>query len=400
MEEFYLVQKSDETEQNLASLKHLFHDLYEKSIDGMVIMKDHAFKDINPALVRMFGFKSKEELMSMHIKDLMPRYQENGKFSLKEMMRMANHTLKYGNSSFEWLFKKKDGTLFWCDIVLTRLHIDSEDILHGIYRDITAKKELERIKEKFNQDLKKQVEEQVAKNRQKDRMMMQQRRLAQMGEMISMIAHQWRQPLSSISAVNANLNLKAKIGSIQNQDVIKLTNNIAKYVKHLNTTIDDFRNFFKDNKEYETVTLKKIIEDTLTIVKVSLVHDNIEIQTDLKSTKPIKIYANEIKQVLMNIIKNAHDVLIERKIENPRIKIEADDTSITIYDNAGGIPENVIGKIFEPYFSTKIQKDGTGLGLYMSKTIIEEHCQGELNVMNGNAGAIFFIKLNPTFLEK
>jgi len=393
MEEFYIVQNANNDAEDLSSLKHLFQDLYEKSIDGMIVMKNHMFKDFNPALVKMFGFDSKEELMKMHIQDLMPKYQQNGKHSLKEMMRMANFTLKHGNSSFEWLFKKKDGTLFWCDIVLTRLHIHSEDIIHGIYRDITVKKELELIKEKFNHDLKKQVEEQVEKNRQKDRIMMQQRRLAQMGEMINMIAHQWRQPLSSIGIVNTSIAVHVEMGHHDNAKILKLTQNISRYVKHLNATIDDFRNFFKENKQHEVSTLKEVVESTLNIVNMSLLHDNIEIVTCLTSTKPMEIYSNELKQVLLNIIKNAQDALIDKTIESPQITIKADNTKITISDNAGGIPEHIIDKIFDPYFSTKTKKDGTGLGLYMSKIIIEEHCRGRLNVLNDEKGAVFTIAL-------
>ncbi|NPA58837.1 MAG: PAS domain S-box protein, partial [Epsilonproteobacteria bacterium] len=223
--------------------------------------------------------------------------------------------------------------------------------------------------------------------------LIQQSRLAQMGEMISMIAHQWRQPLSAISATSGSLTLKARMNNLDKDTVTNLAHRITEYAQHLSATIDDFRNFFKDNKQKEEVLLKDIVQNTLNIVNMSLANANIKIVTNLTSEIKIDTYSNELKQVVLNIIKNAEDVLVEKSIQNPQINIDADDRTITIYDNAGGIPEEIIGKIFEPYFSTKTKKDGTGLGLYMSKTIIEKHCGGKLSVYNSKDGAVFVIEL-------
>ncbi len=379
--------------EDITSLRNSFYAIYEKSTDGMIVMKGHKFRDFNPALIKMFGFDSKNELLNTHIKELMPKCQTNGKNSLKEMLRQANDTLKNEHNAFEWLFKRRDGSLFWCDIVLTKISVGSEDLIHGIYRDITEKKELEKIKENFKHDLEKRVKEEVEKNRQKERIMMQQSRLAQMGEMVSMIAHQWRQPLSAISALNSTMMLKAKLDKLCKTDAIKLSKDIEECIKHLNLTIDDFRDFFKDKKEKEEVALKEIVQKTIDIISVTLVRSNIELITQYNSDKKIKTYTNEIKQVVLNIIKNAEDALLENKIKNPKINIQTYDTKIIISDNAGGIPDDIIDKIFDPYFSTKTKKDGTGLGLYMSKTIIEEHCGGKLNVCHSNDGAVFTIML-------
>ena len=223
--------------------------------------------------------------------------------------------------------------------------------------------------------------------------LVQQNRLAQMGEMISMIAHQWRQPLSAISATSGSITLKAKLGKLNKENAIELSTSITDYAQHLSSTIDDFRNFFKEKKHKESVSLKEIVNATLAIVKMSLEKSNIDMVTNLTSDKEIQIYANELKQVVLNIIKNAQDALIEQNIQNPKIEIYADDTTIIISDNAGGVPEAIIDKIFEPYYSTKMKKDGTGLGLYMSKIIIEEHCGGKLSVANDKNGAVFTIKL-------
>ncbi len=379
--------------KNLVSLKDLFRTLYDNSMDGMILMKNHKFIDFNPALVKMFGFDSKEQLLDTDIKLLMPKYQQDGILSLKKMMQMSKKTFQNGSNSFEFQFYKKDKTILWCDIVLTKIDTKNDTVLYGIYRDITAKKELENIKEHFQNELKKQVEQEVEKNRQKDRMMMQQSRLAQMGEMISMIAHQWRQPLSALSSANSTIILKLQLGTLDKQTGLELTSNISKYISHLSSTIDDFRGFFKDDKKKNNITLVEVVKETLNIVNMSLSNANIKIIANFNSTLLIQTYTNELKQVILNLIKNAEDALIEKQIVNPTITIDVVDNIIIIQDNAGGIPHNIMDKIFQPYFSTKINKDGTGLGLYMSKTIIEDHCDGKLEVTNTKNGAMFKIVL-------
>jgi len=241
--------------------------------------------------------------------------------------------------------------------------------------------------------LKQKVQEEIEKNRIKDEHLMQQSRLAQMGEMISMIAHQWRQPLSAINAASGTLNMKARLNKIDNETVIKLTNKISQYSQHLSTTIDDFRGFFKPNKEKKLTTYTELIEGVLTISEISLKSKNIKLIKKLGSDIVLNTYSNEIKQVILNLIKNAEDVLVERDIKNPTIKIVTRGRNLYVEDNAGGIDEDIMDKIFDPYFSTKTKKDGTGLGLYMSKMIIEDHCGGKLSVKNGKRGAVFIIEL-------
>ncbi|WP_263832592.1 sensor histidine kinase [Sulfurospirillum oryzae] len=259
----------------------------------------------------------------------------------------------------------------------------------------------------INQTLERRIEEEVAKNREKDKHILQQSRLAQMGEMISMIAHQWRQPLGSVSAVAASIKLKITLNRFdystpEGQEASKLFLNeamskIESYVQFLTHTIDDFRNFFKPNKQKESVTLSQLVNRTLEIIGKALEINGITISIETHATNEIFTYANEVTQVILNILKNAEDVIKERETPNPHITItigsEGIWQTICIEDNAGGIPKSVLPHVFEPYFSTKQEKNGTGLGLYMSKTIIEEHCGGEIIATNSPAGAKFIIKL-------
>jgi len=247
----------------------------------------------------------------------------------------------------------------------------------------------------MNNSLEGKIKEEVQKNRDKDKQLIQQSRLAQMGEMISMIAHQWRQPLSAISATSALLELKAKLHQLEDDSVEQKAKDISNYAYHLSVTIDDFRNFFKPNKEKNKTTYDDIVKSVRRIIEISLVNKNIQFRQELNCHKPFTTYSNELKQVVLNLIKNAEDALLENAVKNPYIQIvtyvQNDKYILEVSDNGGGIPHDILDNIFDPYFSTKDEKNGTGIGLYMSKTIIEEHCGGKLNVKNDSEGAVFSI---------
>lgn len=308
----------------------------------------------------------------------------------------------YVNVENDWmvfLFQSSKKDLELIQAIIHSFHAKLENAVHG------CKSHLELIQ--INQTLERRIEEEVAKNREKDKHILQQSRLAQMGEMISMIAHQWRQPLGSISAVAASIKLKLSLNRFdqttpEGQEACKLflqegMGKIESYVQFLTHTIDDFRNFFKPNKQKESVTLSQLLNRTLEIIGKALEINGITLNVETQSNYEIFTYANEVTQVILNILKNAEDVIKERDITKAHITITiASDgiwQTLSIHDNAGGIPEDVLPHIFEPYFSTKPEKNGTGLGLYMSKTIIEEHCGGIIQASNCDDGARFTIKL-------
>lgn len=245
----------------------------------------------------------------------------------------------------------------------------------------------------LNNSLEDRIKIEIEKNQQKERYMLQQSKLAQMGEMISMIAHQWRQPLSAISAASSVLTVKAKRDQLDAKLALEIATKIKDFAFHLSETIDDFRNFFRADKEKTQTDFLQVLESVESIVGDSLEQHNIELVKDIKRVVVFNAYENEIKQVLLNLIKNAEDALIEKDLQTKKIFIEIDNDFLSVSDNAGGIAEEIIDKIFEPYFSTKIKKDGTGLGLYMSKIIVEEHCRGKLEVKNKDDGACFKMTL-------
>ena len=253
--------------------------------------------------------------------------------------------------------------------------------------------------EDMNRDLEIRVSKEVQKNREKESQMLYQARLAQMGELIAMIAHQWRQPLNAISITSNNILLKLlkEEDKIEQEFLREEISLIEGYSQHLSSTIDDFRGFFKKNKTKKRSIPSKIALDTISIIEPSLKYNNIEIISHFKDDVELMTFPNQVKQVILNLIKNAEESILEREIEAPKINIEVlykeQQCFFVVRDNAGGISDEIILKIFEPYFSTKHKKDGTGLGLYMSKIIVEDHCGGELTVANNKEGAVFTIRL-------
>ncbi len=247
----------------------------------------------------------------------------------------------------------------------------------------------------INVSLEERVSKEVEYNRQKDQHMLEQSRLAQMGEMISMIAHQWRQPLSAITAATGSMTLHIQLEGYKEEYIEEKIQDINTYTQYLSTTISDFRNFFKPDKEKSLTSLNEIVKGSLKIIGTSLESQGVRIDSSLASKEEFSSYPNELKQVVLNILKNAQDVFIEKGIKEGRISIRTDSMEdafqLRISDNAGGIPEENIAYIFDPYFTTKESLDGTGLGLYMSKMIVEDHCHGSLRVENQGDGACFIL---------
>ncbi len=251
--------------------------------------------------------------------------------------------------------------------------------------------------QELNQKLEARVKEEVQKNRKKDGILIHNSKLAQMGEMMSLIAHQWRQPLNAISATSTGLHVKIELGRYDEDFFLSSLNKIEEYVKHLSTTVDDFTNFFKPSKRTHETDCAFIIERALFILSASLSKNSIDVRVENNSDTTFTTYPNEVIQVVINLVKNAENILLKREIKNPQITISAyekeDKHIIEVSDNGGGIEEDIIEKIFEPYFTTKNHESSTGLGLYMSKFIIQESCKGSLVVKNDQNGACFTITL-------
>jgi signal transduction histidine kinase/PAS domain-containing protein len=235
--------------------------------------------------------------------------------------------------------------------------------------------------------------EAVEQLRQKERMLLQQNRLAAMGEMINNIAHQWRQPLNVLGLMLQQMQLFYEMDSFGAE---YLNTSVAKsmgLINHMSQTIDDFRGFFKPDKEKTAFAVHEVVARTLSLIEDGFKYQQIGIGLHASAQPEIFGFPNEYSQVLLNILMNARDALLERHPEAPLVTLtisrEAGKAVVTISDNAGGIPEEILEKVFEPYFTTKGPDKGTGVGLFMSKIIIENNMGGSLTVRNSAEGAEF-----------
>lgn len=247
--------------------------------------------------------------------------------------------------------------------------------------------------EAMNSVLEQRVQEEIAKNREKEQLMIHQGRLSAMGEMLGNIAHQWRQPLNAIGIIIQDLLDIYTSGGLTGEYLEKNTQKGMELVRHMSKTIDDFRNFYKPDKDKQCFNIKDSIEKAISIGGMNFIRDRIALETDMEDNLIVEGYQNEYAQALMNILSNAKNALRESGTRNALIKIKAfrdcDVSVVTITDNAGGIPEDIKSRIFDPYFTTR--EKGTGVGLYMAKIIIENSMDGKLTVNNTAGGAEFVI---------
>ncbi len=273
---------------------------------------------------------------------------------------------------------KKDGGYYWVYSRVEPVYSQENQIIEYISTrtDITAKKKYEEHQLK----------------------MLNQTRMTALGEMLSNIAHQWRQPLSIITSVASSVSLKQELKMLKEVDLEKEMSSIMDSANYLSNIIESFRNFIRNDKEFKAVSIKKSVDDVVQILDTTIKSNHINIINNIeKNDIVIGMISGELEQVLINIINNANEIFIERNIQDKNIildlKVEKETITITLEDNAGGIPDDVINKIFDAYFTTKHKSQGTGLGLYMSYRIVTESLKGNLFVKNTDKGAKFFIEI-------
>ncbi len=249
----------------------------------------------------------------------------------------------------------------------------------------------------LNNSLQETIKKEVLESRKKDQIMYQQARLASMGEMIGNIAHQWRQPLNALMLLIQAFKVKSQNGKLTQEFISTQVDDGLKIAKRMSQTIEDFRNFFHSSSQKESFNLKENIEDSVSLVEAFLKQNEIELSIECSEDIVLYGYKSSFSQVLLNLIKNSEDVLKERRITPAKIRVSAfrnqhrftqkdgnqeECVQILFMDNGGGIRLEDIQKIFEPYFTTKHKSVGTGIGLYMSKQIIEKQMQGSIEVRN------------------
>jgi PAS domain S-box-containing protein len=279
-----------------------------------------------------------------------------------------------------------------------------ETLLGSIAVDITERKRAElslalkqQQLEELNRSLEQRVKQAVDELRQKDRLLIHQSRQAAMGEMINNIAHQWRQPLNNIGLIIQNLQLQYEAGEMDSEQMAAEVGTAMDVIAYMSRTIDDFRNFFHQDKVRRTFSINEVVARSLDFLLPGLKSCGIDVECREEPDVTVTGYPSEYLQALLNILNNAKDVLLERRVARPLISIsifrDSGRSVVTIQDNGGGIREDVLPRIFDPYFTTKEQGRGTGIGLYMSKAIIEKNINGRLTARNVDGGAEFRIEV-------
>jgi len=335
---------------------------------------------LSSAWKKRLGFEKDENLTYLKYLSLMPeQYRFEHHIAMHDMLDECKSGSKFVHFKIRYpLITKSGEKLIIEDVGNTFFDsCKSPTRITGFHRDITDQERQSKIIESQN-------------------------RVAAMGEMIGNIAHQWRQPIGAINNILNDLEIDIELDNlaqVDTQKILNTSNKIKEYTCHLSQTIDDFKELYSNEKRKTSFILTQLIKEALSIVEPEYKRNNIKIQLTKShdTCNEYTGYERELLQVILNILNNAKDILIEKSIENPKVLItltqENNNSIIIIQDNAGGIPEAIINKIFNPYFTTKHESLGIGIGLYMSKKIVMQYLQGSLEAVNESSGAKFIIKI-------
>jgi len=282
----------------------------------------------------------------------------------------------------------------------TTLHELKEGISGKRITSSASSEGLNTLKNVMNEmidNLENKIQEEISTRTNQEKLLVQQSKLAAMGNMLGNIAHQWRQPITEINAILMEVEAKTRYDKMDDEFLLKKISNCYEVTEHMSSTISDFQNFFRPSKEKEYFNIHEVCLSAIAVINASLKFHNIEMVFNINKNSDIYGYPREFAHAILNILSNSKDVIVERKIKKPEITLSIKSgkqfTLIRIEDNAGGINPTNMDKIFEPYFTTKHATQGTGIGLYMTKMIIENNMEGFISVENSENGALFTIKL-------
>jgi len=401
---FGLALNRVKNEKEISDSQREYKAIIDTTKEGFAIISlDLEILDINEAFCKLIGY-DKNEIIGKHPINFVAL--EDRKIILNSDFSKID---SFENRVYEVRMLHKDGSLVPVLVNATTLRDEKGEPYRSFafYTNLSERYNYEQERDKFyvqleklNKQLELKVQAEVEKNRKKDELMFKQSRYAQMGEMINMIAHQWRQPLNAISSAAINTKFQVELGEVDNKALVESSEFIEFQCQKMSETINDFMNFFKPSKEKEQFLISEVIKNILSIAGAQLKNRLIDFQTIGNLEVEITAYKNELEHILLNLINNSKDAFDESNIENKFIRVEVleidDDIEIKVLDNAGGIKEEIMDRIFDPYFTTKEQGKGTGIGLYMTKNMVERNFKGSIFVKNVDGGAMFVLRFKRT----
>lgn len=397
---------------------------YQEAIENSNIVSktdiDGIITFVNDEFCNIFGYSKKELLGKNHN---IVRHPDIPSEHFKNLWE----TIKYNKKTYKSTVKNltKEGRSVYLNTTITPI-LDKDGnikefiaIRYDVTQEVELKKNLEkkdkelkllnktlemRVQEQtkqlkeLNQTLEQRVKSEIEKNKQKQKILFWQSRMASLGQMLANIAHQWRQPLTELNL--ALFNVKKSASNQEFDELEKYYKDSKEIIANMSQTIDDFSNFFNPNKEKQKFNLKNSIDESLNITRKLIQKENINIKKEYIDLEVFGV-SNEFSQVIINFLQNSAHAFNKKNIENKEIVITIKQVTIesqefaqvTFSDNARGVDENTLDKIFEPYFTTKHQSNGTGLGLFMSKLIIEKSLNGTMFAKNSNKGLLFTINI-------
>ncbi|QWR78411.1 PocR ligand-binding domain-containing protein [Candidatus Magnetomonas plexicatena] len=377
-------------ESNLRDSEEKYRLLFEHENDAIFLCdaETYEFIDSNDAWCNLYGY-SREEMKGQRVFILSAEPEKSERIAKTITSLRVPHILH----------KHKDGTVFSVELSIGSFTHKGRNMFCVISRDITERIRLEETLKQFTVNLEKKVAEEIEKNRMKDQLMYEQSRHMAMGELLVNIAHQWRQPLAAIGLLVQDLRDAYLCNELNEEYINKNITDVMSELVALSNTIDGFKDFYLSNLQKEVLRIKDMIESALSVTTVYFEVKDIAIEKELDEELTINVVPSEFAQVILNILANVRDVFDQRHVSKRIVKIKsykdtaADKVVITITDNGGGVREDIIGKIFDPYFTTKDKSRGTGLGLYITKLIVEKSMKGTISVRNINGGAEFKIEV-------
>jgi signal transduction histidine kinase/DNA-binding response OmpR family regulator len=368
-------QTLQEQKREIENTLRRFQELLHATINAMFVFEDNVCIDCNKEAVQLFELKSMEELLGKNIIEI---FKDTSKEHQEELI---DNTIDH---YFEDIIQTNSDNRYNVQIKERNVVIDKKLLKIISIMDITQIKRNEKI-------------------------ISQQSKMASMGEMIGNIAHQWRQPLTAISIAASGIKLNYELEIEEREETMQELDSIVQNTQFLSNTIEDFQNYLKNNRDIKQFFIEEVIDKTLNIIHANLESKDIRVIKNIQKDVQVEGIQNDLIQILLNIVNNSVDALKHLEVEKDRIilfelTLSDHDVTIDIFDSAGGVSKNIIEHIFDPYFTTKHQAQGTGLGLYMTHQIIEK-IQGKIEVHNQKFfvgekeyfGAKFFVTIPLVF---